>query len=187
MTASKRFPTLGCCGIDCGLCPRYYTEGASRCPGCAGPGFSEKHPSCSVVTCCLVKRHQETCAECGEFPCDKIRGWDRADSFVTHRNSMTNLVRVRERGMAPFMTEQRRRIKLLEELITDYDDGRSKSMYCLTAALLPIPELEGALREARRRKARAPRQTRREAAASLKEDFQGRAGKVGVDLVYRKA
>jgi hypothetical protein len=25
-------PTIGCCGIDCGLCPRYYTDGPSRCP-----------------------------------------------------------------------------------------------------------------------------------------------------------
>jgi hypothetical protein len=33
----KKYPTIGVCGLDCGLCPRYYTIGPSRCPGCAGP------------------------------------------------------------------------------------------------------------------------------------------------------
>ncbi|MDR3149386.1 MAG: hypothetical protein LBT88_05150 [Oscillospiraceae bacterium] len=27
---SKAFPTIGCCRIDCGLCPRFYTSGTSN-------------------------------------------------------------------------------------------------------------------------------------------------------------
>jgi len=46
----KQHPTLGSCGLDCGLCPRYYTAGSSRCPGCCGPGFFDAHPSCSFIT-----------------------------------------------------------------------------------------------------------------------------------------
>src|SRR4030042_793391 len=49
----KKYPTIGVCGLDCGLCPRYYTIGPSRCPGCAGPDFFNKHPSCSFITCCV--------------------------------------------------------------------------------------------------------------------------------------
>jgi hypothetical protein len=33
----KIYPTIGACGLDCGLCTRYYTVGPSRCPGCCGP------------------------------------------------------------------------------------------------------------------------------------------------------
>jgi len=32
----KIYNTIGCCGIDCGLCPRFYTKGDSVCPGCGG-------------------------------------------------------------------------------------------------------------------------------------------------------
>jgi hypothetical protein len=85
------------------------------------------------------------------------------------------------------MAQQRTRIRLLEKLIAEYDDGRSKSSYCLTAALLPVSELKGALAEAGRRKIQAPGQTKKKAAAFLKTDFQRRARKIGVDLVYRKA
>jgi len=41
----KKFETIGCCGIDCGLCPRFHTTGTSACPGCGGLEFKEKHPS----------------------------------------------------------------------------------------------------------------------------------------------
>lgn len=39
---TKKIYTLGCCGLDCGLCPRFYTEGSSRCPGCCGENFEKK-------------------------------------------------------------------------------------------------------------------------------------------------
>jgi hypothetical protein len=69
----KKYPTIAVCGLDCGLCPRYYTEGPSRCPGCAGPGFFDKHPSCSFITCCVKKKGLEVCAECADFPCAKFK------------------------------------------------------------------------------------------------------------------
>ena len=54
----KQFFTVGCCGLDCGLCPRFYTQGSSRCPGC--------------------------CGECSDFPCPKFdRETGAVDSFVT--------------------------------------------------------------------------------------------------------
>lgn len=65
----KRYPTLAACSLGCGLCPRYYTVGKSRCPGCCGPGFGKKHPTCSFITCSVKKRGLETCGECAEVPC----------------------------------------------------------------------------------------------------------------------
>jgi hypothetical protein len=58
----KAYPTLGCCGLDCGLCSRYYTVGTSRCPGCCGPEFFDKMPSCAYITCCVKKKGLEVCA-----------------------------------------------------------------------------------------------------------------------------
>src|SRR4030043_2461389 len=70
---AKEYPTIGVCGLDCGLCPRYYTQGTSRCPGCGGPDFFNKHPSCSFITCCVKKKNLEVCAECSDFPCSKFK------------------------------------------------------------------------------------------------------------------
>lgn len=143
---TKTYPTIGCCGIDCGLCPRYYTSGSSRCPGCCGPDFFNKHPSCSHITCCVKKRNLEVCADCIEFPCLKFEGWDTGDSFVTHLKSVTNLKLISEQGLEAFVAQQRKRMELLETMLTDFDEGRSKSFYCIAATLLRIAALQAALK-----------------------------------------
>ncbi len=141
-------PTLGCCGVDCGLCPRYHTVGSSRCPGCYGPDFFDKHPSCPFITCCVKKRKHDTCAECDEFPCSRFEGVDKRDSFVTKRRSLSNLDLVREGGLEQFINQQGQRIRLLEAMLAEFNEGRSKSFYCLAAALLPTVDLEASLGEA---------------------------------------
>lgn len=144
----KDFPTIGCCGIDCALCPRYHTKGSSKCPGCFGPGFSDKHPGCSIITCCVKRRGLETCAQCEAFPCEKFGGFDSADSFVTHKMCLKNLGTIREMGLSEFLKSQEKRIQLLERMLEEYDDGRSKGFYCLSAALLPMEDLERAIGQA---------------------------------------
>ena len=141
----KKYPTIACCGLDCGLCPVYYTKGPSRCPGCCGPDFFNKHPSCSIITCCVKKHSFETCAECTEFPCSKINKWDKYDSFISHRVSLSNLRLIKEEGIENFKTQQKKRIEILEDMLENFNEGRSKSFFCIATALLPIEDLEQAL------------------------------------------
>ena len=142
----KTHPTIGCCGIDCGLCPRYYTEGASRCPGCGGEGFELKPPSCSFITCCIKKHGLEVCAECGKYPCRKFdKETGERDSFVTHRRARSNQRLIAEIGIDAFLEQQRHRIAFLETAIEKHDDGRSKGFLCLAAALLSIDGLNESL------------------------------------------
>jgi len=147
----KAYPSIGCCGLDCGLCPRYYTVGSSRCPGCCGPDFFDKHPSCSYITCCVKKKKLEVCAQCDGFPCSKFHSWSedggQYDSFLTHRKARLNLDFIREHGLEKFLQQQRSRIRLLETMIRNFDDGRSKSFYCIATTLLPISDLETSLDE----------------------------------------
>ena len=143
----KVHPTIACCGIDCGLCPTFYTKGPSKCPGCCGPDFFNKHPSCSIVTCCVKKNNFETCAECNEFPCVKINKWDKADSFISHRVSLSNLRLIKKDGLDHFIIQQQKRIEILKEMLENFNEGRSKSFYCLATALLSIEDLEKALAE----------------------------------------
>lgn len=43
------------------------------------------------------------------------------------------------------MDQQRKRISLLEMMLDEFDDGRSRSLFCTAAALLPIAALEESL------------------------------------------
>jgi len=150
----RMYPTVGVCGLDCGLCPRYYTVGPSRCPGCCGPEFFSKHPSCSFITCCVKKRNLEVCAECSEFPCSKFKSEEEyrqlkeSSSYPSYKNVMPNLSFVKEHGIGRFAEQQKQRIKLLERMIASFDDGRSRSLYCKSAALLDLAALESSVDKA---------------------------------------
>jgi hypothetical protein len=141
MQLKQRY-TIGCCGIDCGLCPRFHTNGPSACPGCGGPDFQEKHPSCGFVTCCVKKRGLEVCSDCIDFPCFRFESEKNGfDSFVTHKRVFPNLDFIKEYGMELFLDQQKLRMNVLNDFIANFDDGRSKSFYCLTCALLPVDKL----------------------------------------------
>ena len=144
--ALRKYPTIGCCGIDCGLCPRFYTVGTSRCPGCGGEEFEKKHPTCGYITCCVKKHRLNICAECLEFPCgrfDKETG--EKDSFVLHRKVLPNQRTIAETGIDEFINQQQKRISFLEKALELYDNGRNRSFFCIAAALLEIDSLMQAL------------------------------------------
>ncbi len=151
----KTYPTIGCCGLDCGLCPRYYMVGTSKCPGCCGPDFFNKHPSCSYITCCVKKKNLEVCAQCSEFPCSKfescLESGREYDSFLTYRKVYPNLIFIKTHGVEKFVEQQSKRIRLLKKMLKDFDDGRSKSFYCIASTLLPPRDLEMALNKTEQR------------------------------------
>lgn len=150
----KKYPTIGVCGLDCGLCPRYYTAGTSRCPGCGGPDFSDKHPSCSFITCCVRKRNLEVCAECSDFPCSKFKSDEEyqklegSSSYPSYKNIMSNLNYIKENGIETFAEQQKKRIGLLEIMIKNFDDGRSKSFFCRAAGFPDLKKLEDSIEKA---------------------------------------
>jgi len=189
MEQTKIYPTIGVCGLDCGFCPRYYTVGTSRCPGCAGPDFSNKHPSCSFITCCVKKKNLEACAECPEFPCSKFKRDEeyqqlkQSSSYPPYKKVMSNLNFIEEYGIKKFIEQQKKRIKLLETMIENFDDGKSRSFYCKAAALLDLTSLEGSLDKATQRIITDDIKIK---AKILKEILNGIALKEGVEVVKKK-
>ena len=138
----KKYEVVGCCGIDCGLCPGFHTKGDSACPGCGGFDFKAKHPSCGFLTCCVNNKRLEVCSDCPEYPCKRFDLENEGyDSFVTHKKVFPNLDFIKNNGIDPFIELQRIRIDILTDLLQNYDDGRSKSFYCISCALLPIDKL----------------------------------------------
>jgi hypothetical protein len=47
--------------------------------------------------------------------------------------------------LSTFIEQQKKRVGILEEMLRSYNDGRSKSFYCLAAALLSLESLEESL------------------------------------------
>jgi hypothetical protein len=148
---TKKYPTIGVCGLDCGLCPRYYTVGSSRCPGCCGSGFFNKHPSCSFITCCVKKKNLEVCADCSDFPCSKFKSNEEyqqlkeSSSYPSNKKIIPNLNFIKEYGIEKFIEQQKIRIKILETMIKNFDDGRSRSYFCRATCLLDPTSLQNSL------------------------------------------
>lgn len=141
----KKYCTIGCCGIDCGLCPRFHTKGDSVCPGCCGTNFRNKHPSCGFVTCCVIKNGLEVCSDCIDYPCNRFDSEKKGyDSFVTHKKVFSNLDSIKSNGIVYFIDQQEIRINILRDFLTNYDDGRSKSFFCICCALFPLNKLQEA-------------------------------------------
>ncbi len=142
-----------CCGLYCGLCPRFQSKAPSRCLSCH---LGEQHSYCSVYRCCVTKRGHHTCGDCDDYPCERllrVLGVEEGlDSFISHKPALPNLERIREVGLLTYLEEQRERLLLVEHLLAHYNEGRSMTFYCAACALMPpdlirqaIDELEGML------------------------------------------
>ncbi|MDP2898319.1 MAG: DUF3795 domain-containing protein, partial [bacterium] len=124
------------------LCPRYQSTAKSRSPGCKVLSLTI---SCKLYNCCVKKKGLTTCAECGDFPCDKYEGFFEWDSFVSHAVCRPNLERIREVGLGKWLQEQTQKRALLESVLANYNDGRSRGFYCIATALMPLDLMKEAV------------------------------------------
>ena len=177
-------PHFALCGLDCCLCPRFHTEGSSRCPGCGGPGFLEKHPTCAVVTCSRKHGGVEFCFDCSSYPCERYAKPNEADSFITYRNVAKNLASARN-DLASYRKELNRRFEILTALLETYNDGRSKGLYCLAANLLPLEELSS-LMEKIERDGRLVSMDKKAAAKEVAALLTARAEELKIELKLRR-
>jgi hypothetical protein len=138
----RDYPSFSLCGLNCGLCPRYHTDGPSKCPGCGGPDFHLKHPSCAVITCNKKHDNVEYCFQCSLYPCARYREPSKVDSFITYKNAVRDLEKAKKMGIARYQGELNKKIKILEFLLRNYDDGRRKSFYCLSVNLVELQHWE---------------------------------------------
>jgi len=138
---TRKYPLFAACGLNCGLCPRYHTDGLSRCPGCAGKGFSAVHPSCGVLSCCQ-RKGIEYCFLCEDYPCRKYDGIDPFDSFISHKNQLHDLEKAKQIGIEAYKEELDEKVKVLKKLLKNYNDGRRKGFFCLAVNLLELHDIK---------------------------------------------
>jgi hypothetical protein len=133
---------IGCCGLYCGLCNKYQSQAPSRCLGCK---VGEQHVWCSIWNCCEKKHGFETCAECSEiFNCAiflrrKVAEWIPAAD---------NLRLIKEVGLKQWLQEQKQRQTIVEELLHNFNEGRSMTFYCKACSRMPIEMIKGAIQGA---------------------------------------
>ncbi len=143
MKNSEAKDLTGYCGLYCGLCNKHQSKAPSRCIGCR---LGEQHSWCSIWNCCVKKRKFENCTECKEiFNCTiflrrKVAEWIPAAD---------NLRQIKEVGVESWLTEQKERQLLLEELLQNYNEGRSMNFYCKVCARMSIDLINKAIEEAK--------------------------------------
>lgn len=138
---NRKNQLLSLCGLNCGLCPMFLNK---NCPGCGG---GEGNQSCRIARCSMEHGEVEYCCQCKEYPCEKYEHIDDFDSFITHRNRRADLEKVRQFGTEAYNTEQMEKIKILDVLLSGYNDGRKKTLFCVAVNLLNLQELKEALKE----------------------------------------
>ena len=143
----RTYPLFSLCGLNCGLCPRYQANGASKCPGCGGPNFHLKHPTCAVITCNKKHHGVEFCFQCSLYPCKKYSKPSKVDSFISYRNVITDFNKADKEGIDKYKIELDEKVRILEFLIKSYNDGKRKSFYCIAVNLLDLTAIRSIIEQ----------------------------------------
>jgi hypothetical protein len=148
-----RYPEIGVCGLSCRLCPMFHIDGESRCGGCKTE--SRMAVGCPFITCAVKRKRIEFCWDCEEnMTCEKWKkhreSGKQHDSFKCYQELEDDISFIQKNGVDAFEKLHKLRENLLKEMLREFNEGRSKSYYCISATVLEIDELEKALYESRK-------------------------------------
>ena len=167
------------CGLNCGLCPMHLNK---YCPGCGG---GEGNQSCKIAKCSLGHDGVEYCFQCSEYPCEKYTHMDDFDSFITHRNRKADLKKAKEIGIEAYNAEQVEKTEILNLLLTNYNDGRKKTLFCIAVNLLELQEINEILMQIEGNPEQK-RFTLKEKSSYVAGQFQNVAKRKNIELKLRK-
>jgi hypothetical protein len=112
------------------------------CPGCGGGAGNQ---GCAIAKCSLRHGGLEYCFRCGEYPCEKYENTEVFDSFITHRNQLSDMEKAQTIGMEQYRLDLGKKAEILQQLLQNYNDGRHKSFFCIAANLLEVQELKAVM------------------------------------------
>lgn len=149
----KKYSKIGTCGLSCRLCPASHTEAVSWCGGCRSE--SRTAVGCRFITCAVKHKGVDFCWDCRESKtCEKWKKLRESsiehDSFKCYQPLENDLNFIEKYGIEKFDEQQRIREQLLTEMLREFNEGRSKSYYCIAATVMKIEELQNALNQARK-------------------------------------
>ncbi len=129
------------CGLNCALCTMKIDN---YCPGCGGGAGNQ---GCSIARCSLEHDGIDYCFKCSEYPCDKYKGIEEFDSFITHRHQLKDMEKVKNIGIGSYHTELSEKATILMYLLASYNDGKRKTIFGLAINLLELTDIKAAIQE----------------------------------------
>lgn len=133
---TRKEPLFSLCGLNCGLCTMYV---GGYCPGCGG---GEGNQSCSIAKCSMQHGNIQYCFACREYSCQKYDKWDEYDSFIPCRSRQKDVDRARRMGINAYITELKEKMKILDRLLNNYNDGRRKTFFDTAVYLLELRDIQ---------------------------------------------
>lgn len=168
-------PYLSLCGLNCRLCSMYL---GGHCAGC---GYGNQ--TCKIAKCSIEHGSPEYCFLCNEYPCTRYEKIDEYDSFITHKNQKADLRKAQNIGIAAYNAEQLEKSAMLARMLSEYNAGREKTLFCLAVNLLEADEIKSVLEAA---KAHSDDFTLRERANYVSELLREAAQKKAIELKLRR-
>lgn len=109
---------------------------------------------CPFITCAIKKKGIEFCWDCEESrTCEKWKKHrdlgKQYDSFKCYQKLEDDISYIQENSIEEFDKQQRIREQLLIDMLKEFNEGRSKSYYCIATTILEIEELTWALAKAK--------------------------------------
>lgn len=151
-TLQFKYVEIGICGLSCRLCPRYHTETKSKCAGCKSE--NRMAVGCPFITCAVNNKGIEFCWNCEDnITCEKWKKHrefgENHDTFKCYQKLEDSISFIQKYGVNEFEQVQKARENLLKEMLQEFNEGRSKSYYCIVVTVFEIEELKKALIKAR--------------------------------------
>lgn len=137
---------FGRCGMPCGLCAMYHTQGDSRCVGCCDSEDSFAS-QCKMFRCCGGKGHV-SCGQCAEYPCAQVDAMEEFKGLDTGKVWLRVCGDIRESGVEAWYPAYEAKCLLLREALDRYNDGRMKSYLCRLFIAQALPVLQAIMQEA---------------------------------------
>lgn len=92
-----------------------------------------------------MEHHVEYCFQCEEYPCQIYEHADDYDSFITQKNQKADMEKAKQVGIEVYGAEQAQKVLLLNTLLSEYNSGREKTLFCIAVNLLDIEEIKKVL------------------------------------------
>ena len=115
---------------------------------------------CPFITCAIKKKKIEFCWECKENKtCEKWKKHREAgkkfDSFKCYQKLEDDISFIQAKCIIEFEKIQKQREYLLKKMLKNFNEGRSKSYYCIVATVFEVEELKEALTHANKKSERS--------------------------------
>jgi hypothetical protein len=105
---------------------------------------------CPFITCAVKKQGIEFCCDCHDSQtCEKWakhREFGRQhDTFKCYQKLEDDISAIAQNGIDSFEEQQKAREQILKEILAEFNEGRSRSYYCIAATVMEIEDLKEVL------------------------------------------